>query len=143
MVLERQPDVLQSPTMAWIASLMADAGNPYAFGPDAALYGQKAAPLVVGDSELSISLDMAEQYADVDPTGAFVPANVYGTLSGAERPTRLAVAVNGTIAGLGSSFFNDGWQVTIIVDPSFLSAGDNDLQVFAVDPEGLRPIRMG
>lgn len=142
MVLERQPDVLQSPTMAWIASLMAEAENPYAFGPDAALFGQTAAPLVIEDSDLSISLGMTEQYLDVDPAAAFVPANVYGTLAGAERPTRLAVAVNGTIAGLGSSFFNDGWQVTIIVDPSFLSDGDNELQVFEVDAEGLRPIPM-
>ncbi len=139
-VLDRPPNVLESPSIERISSLIPDPANPYAFGPDANLVGQSVASLRVGESELSISLGMEKQLQEVDPDGAYVPANVFGTVSGGDRPSQLAVGVNGTIAGVGGSFFNDGWQMTIIVDPAYFVFGRNDVQIFEVSNDGLKLI---
>lgn len=138
--LDTAPDVLRSPTIAWISSLLTDETDPYAFGPDARLSGQDAAPLINGNSDISVTLPTKRRFDDVEPESPYLPANIFGTLSGTSEPTRIAVAVNGVIAGEGSSFYNDGWQVTVVVDPSSFVAGKNDVQMFAVEPDGLASI---
>lgn len=139
-VLARVPTATESPTITWIDSLTPDPLNPFASGPDGDLLAKDAEALIIGDSKMTVSLGMEEKLLTVDPEGPFIPANVFGTLSGSDGPSRIAVAVNGTVAGVGSSFFDEGWQMTVVVDPTYFVVGRNEVRVLEVNDDGLRMI---
>jgi hypothetical protein len=47
------------------------------------------------------------------------------------------------IAGMGSTFFRDLWQISLIFDPSLLVEGSNELRLYEVVPEGLLEVMVG
>jgi hypothetical protein len=108
----------------------------YAFGPDAGLVGlrvddvdEAAAPDVAAD------VDNEPLLADVDLASALSPAHVTGHLNGddAAGGMRLAVAVNGRIAGVTQSFrTGDSVAFSAYLPESAFAEGGNDVQVYAI-----------
>jgi hypothetical protein len=128
--------------------LFGAAGGPhdlYRVGPHGDLVGRS----VTGQTgspraSASIRIADAEQYADVDPSSRFVPALVRARVTGVQPGTWLAIAVNGTIAGVSPVFAGRGERTVIeaMIDPSLLAAGSNAITAYEVEPSGatLRPI---
>jgi len=137
------PDPLESPLVAWIDDEFPDLATPWAFGPNASLYGTGPADRVVGEpTSLVASLTMLPGLADVDVEAREVPAHVIGEMQGTDEPVEVVVALNGTIAGMGTTFLKDSWMISLMVDPAMLVDGANILEVYAVEAGTLRPIEV-
>lgn len=137
--LETVPDPTTSDYVDWIASLYPDPGNPWAQGPAASLVGSP--PEQVGTSQLTASMVNANQLDDVDLGTGYVPAHILGELHGAERPVELAAVVNGTVAGVGTSFHKEIWRISLMLDPTYLVEGSNTFELYEVTDAGL--LRIG
>ncbi|MCZ7529717.1 MAG: sulfatase-like hydrolase/transferase [Acidimicrobiia bacterium] len=87
-----------------------------------------------------------ETYAYIDTQGPFLPALVWGGLDSAtaEPGREFALAVNGVVAGIGSSFQNEsGLFFAGLVDPAHFRDGANDVEVFLIETDGtLRPVEL-
>ena len=108
-------------------------GRLYEIGPHPELIGQPAS--AAGD-ELDVDLAYKRDYANVDADPTYVPAHVVGRVNGPDRhPRDIAVAVNGTIRAVGSTFElavgDDGELVSVMVPESAFRKGRNQVQVFA------------
>jgi hypothetical protein len=122
-------------------------GDPWRIGPYPALLGQRA--LADGEAAgLGAALDFPERYRAVDPATGKLPLLVTGTLDGSVRGDgccALAVAVNGTVEATTHSFWTaEGEQrLAAMVPERALRAGENEIALFAVAPDGrtLRAIR--
>ena len=106
----------------------------FEIGPNPELIGQPAAS---AGRPLDVELSYAEDYENVDPASAYVPAHVVGRVNGRERPGRdIAVAVNGTVAAVGSTFTlavgDEGELVSVMVPESAFRKGRNRVQVLEV-----------
>jgi hypothetical protein len=119
----------------------------YAMGADSDLFGRAVAELSSGPaSGMRVALDHAHAYESVDPAGVEVPSFVEGTISGAPAPRqRIAVAVNGVVRGVASTYDSDGERrFGAIVPAAAFRRGRNEVAVFAVTGAGesrrLRPL---
>jgi hypothetical protein len=84
-----------------------------------------------------VDLSYAKDYEDVDPASGYVPVHVVGRVNGQERPGRdIAIAVNGTVAAVGSTFTlaegDEGELVSVMVPESAFQKGRNRVQVLEV-----------
>lgn len=90
-------------------------------------------------ADLTASIDAPERFTDVDASDRMVPAYVSGRVIGGE-PEAVAVAVNGVIGGWYdmSEVPNDetGRPFAVMVPPSLLRDGDNDVEVFLIEGSG-------
>jgi Sulfatase len=106
----------------------------YRIGPHQELIGE---PASAAGEKLPVELSAAEEYENVDPESGYIPTHVVGRVEGSERPGRdIAVAVNGTIAAVGSTFTlavgDEGELVSVMVPESAFRKGGNRIEVLEV-----------
>jgi Sulfatase len=104
----------------------------YEIGPQPELIGQ---PASAAGAKLDVELAYADEYEQVDPASGYVPAHVVGRVRGADRhPRDIAVAVNGTIRAVGSTFTlavgDEGELVSVMVPETAFHEGRNRVEVF-------------
>ena len=109
----------------------------YDVGGDSGLVGREVSELsAAGDSGARVDLVADGEYANVDLSTPFVPTWVVGTVSGGSGSGRdIAVAVNGRIQAVGSSFrlaTGGDELVAVMVAESAMRGGRNDVEVFEV-----------
>jgi Sulfatase len=107
-------------------------GRIFEIGPHPELIGQ---PASVAGPKLDVELAYADEYENVDPASGYVPAHVVARVNGPDRhPRDIAVAVNGTIRAVGSSFDlavgDEGELVSVMVPESAFRKGSNRVEVF-------------
>ena len=105
----------------------------YRIGPNQELIGE---PASAAGEKLDVELAHASEYADVDPASGFVPVHVVARVEGGGEAGRdVAVAVNGTIAGVGSTFTlasgDEGELVSVMVPESAFRPGRNRVEIYA------------
>jgi hypothetical protein len=119
----------------------------YRIGPFAPLIGQPLDQMRTGPpSPAAISLDKHSAFDSVDPASGSVPGLLIGNIR-AGPDTPIAVSVNGTIAGVSTTYSDEGFQGFAILIPDFLFVkGKNDVRLFAVEGNAgnavLRPLRV-
>jgi len=124
-------------------------GGPGLFGagPRPDLLGRRLADLRgarPGGPRLSI--DLAGDYAKVDPRSPYLPALVTGRLegAGAGKVHAVAIAVNGRVQATASINSYGGRRLAAMLPPQSLRPGRNRLRVFALSGSGtatrLQPI---
>jgi hypothetical protein len=104
----------------------------YRLGPNQELIGRPAS--AAGD-RLDVDFVYAADYENVDLDSPYLPNHVVGQVrSEGETGREIAVAVNGRIAAVGSTFElvegDEGELVSVMVPPSALRAGRNRVEVF-------------
>jgi Sulfatase len=104
----------------------------YEIGPHPELIGQ---PASAAGPKLDVDLAYADEYDNVDPASGLVPAHVVGRVNGPDRhPREIAVAVNGTIRAVGSTFTlavgDEGELVSVMVPETAFHKGRNRVEVF-------------
>jgi hypothetical protein len=107
----------------------------YRIGPNQELLGRSTE--AAGLEPLDVDFAYAADYENVKPGSAFVPAHVVGKVQdGADGGRDIAVAVNGTIVGVGETFTlaegEEGELVSVMVPPGSFRQGANDVQVYLV-----------
>jgi hypothetical protein len=142
-VVDPAPRVTESPMIEWIDSLLPEPADPFVFGPNGALVGTSVSELVDGTSDLTALVLTTDELAMVDLNSDYVPAHVIGELMGSDGPVAVAVALNGTIAGVGMTFDNDVWRISVMVDPQYIQAGRNEIALYEVTASGLLAIELG
>jgi hypothetical protein len=105
--------------------------RPFQLGPNQELIGKPAA---AAGEPLDVELSYASEYRNVDPATGYVPAHVVAEVNGPDRQRRdIAVAVNGTIVAVGSTFElaegEDGELVSVMVPETAFRKGSNEVQV--------------
>jgi len=142
-VLKRQPDAA-----AMARQLREHLGetdghlDPYRVGPYGALVHEEAALLARGSDAprlegATLRLDDDIRYDDVDLTSSAVPAFFGARAEGLGPDDWVAVAVNGTIAGMGPIHDGDGGlRVSAILDPQYLRDGHNDVRAYVIRENG-------
>ena len=106
----------------------------FEIGPNPELIGQPAAS---AGRALDVELSYGGDYESVDPASGYVPAHVVARVNGPEREGRaIAVAVNGTVRAVGSTFKltegDEGELVSVMVPESAFRKGRNRVQVLEV-----------
>jgi Sulfatase len=106
----------------------------YRVGPHQDLIGK---PASAAGEKLPVELSYATDYENVDPESGYIATHVVGRVGGREDPGRdIAVAVNGTIAAVGSTFTlavgDEGELVSVMVPESAFRDGRNRVEVFSV-----------
>jgi hypothetical protein len=106
----------------------------YEIGPHPELIGQ---PASAAGEPLDVDLAYKRDYANVGADPAYAPVHIVGRVNGPDRhPRDIAVAVNGTIRAVGSTFKlavgDDGELVSVMVSESAFHKGRNDVQVLQV-----------
>ena len=109
-------------------------GRIFEIGPNPELIGQ---PSSAAGPRLDVELTNAGEYERVDPASGFVPVHVVARVNGPDRhPRDIAVAVNGTIRAVGSTFTlavgDDGELVSVMVPESSFRRGRNEVEVLEV-----------
>jgi sulfatase-like protein len=104
----------------------------YRIGPNQELLGR---PASAAGERLDVDLVYAEDYEEVDLDSPFVPTQVAGHVRSDGEPGReIAVAVNGTIVGVGSTFElatgDEGELMQVMVPPDAFRNGRNRVEVF-------------
>jgi hypothetical protein len=106
-------------------------------GPNRELLGRPAGS--AGLEPLEVELIYGPDYEKVDLDSPFVPAHVVGRVAdgGEEEAGReIAVAVNGTIVGVGETFTvadgEEGELVSVVVPPGSFRQGRNEVEVLLV-----------
>jgi hypothetical protein len=105
----------------------------YRIGPHQELLGKTPAGLRPLDVDFAYGAD----YENVDPESPFIPTHVVGQVQGGGDGGRdVAVAVNGTIVGVGETFTlavgDAGELVSVVVPPESFKPGANDVRVYLV-----------
>jgi hypothetical protein len=106
----------------------------YEIGPHPELIGQ---PASAAGEPLDVDLAYKRDYANVGADPAYAPVHIVGRVNGPDRhPRDIAVAVNGTIRAVGSTFKlavgDDGELMSVMVSESAFHKGRNDVQVLQV-----------
>ena len=127
------------------------AGGPFAMGPHPELMGRHLDDITVaGPTDVTIDLDDEELFANVQPSGSFVPVRIRGLASvpgqGAPALT-LAVAVNGIIQAATHTLPAPGPTAifSAMVPANAFRPGSNQVEVFVIsvdseeNPTLLRP----
>ncbi len=115
----------------------------FALGPYGSLLGQRADALVRRSSSGASRLWSPALYDDVDLAGV-VPAQLTADVSGLTPDDWVAVAANGTIAGVGPVYEGkEAFQTVAMLDPSLLQDGPNTIDLYRIGADGasLRPLR--
>lgn len=116
----------------------------YALGPAAALVGQEVDGRIGPESPGAVRTADPSVFDDVDPEAPVQPALYVAQVVDVEPGSWIAVALNGTVAGLGPVYTGrDGVvMVEAMLDPSVMIRGENEVQVFRVgeDNATLHPI---
>lgn len=129
-----------------VDSLLPAAGEPlrwWRVGPGRDLVGQAATDIgVLGTAKASATVDQAAFTRDVDPDAPSVPAYLSGHLDGTGPGETVAVALNGRIGGVATTFGWDGHDrfFAVMLPPEFLVAGRNEIDVYLVRDGGLEPV---
>ena len=132
---ERERDAIVARNQRLFGSGADGPGRIYRIGPNQELLGQ---PASAAGERLDVELAYASDYEDVDPASGFVPVHVVGRVRGGEAGDKrdVAVAVNGTIAGVGNTFTlatgDEGELVSVVVPDSAFRRGRNRVEVYAV-----------
>ena len=122
------------------AVLGGDSGtdDPYAIGPHRDLLGQPASRYVAPGVTTAGTATIGDptRFDRVDPTAARAPWSwIEGRVDGPDGDHPLAVAVNGTIAGLSSTDRRGagipGYYLVLLA-PRYFRAGPNDVSVYVV-----------
>jgi hypothetical protein len=111
----------------------------YGMGADSDLFGRSVVDLASGaPSRMRVELDHADEYDSVDPEAAVLPAFVDGKLTGtAASGQRIAVAVNGVVQGVATSYDSGGEiRFGALVPASAFRRGKNELAVFLITGRG-------
>ncbi len=125
------------------------AGGPglYGLGPHRELVGRSLAGLAVRQSsKWKATLDQRDELHSFDPGAVYVPVLLTGRLEGPPPGTALAIAVNGRVEAVASSFrYGAEVRFSALVPESAVRAGANSVEVYAVSgPAGaLRLERLG
>lgn len=104
----------------------------YRIGPNQELIGQPARSAAKSSARASIA--DAGELAKVDTKSFLIPNWITGRVSGGEG-LDIAIAVNGTIRGVGNTFklaTGGGELLAVMVPPSALRDGKNDVKVYEV-----------
>jgi hypothetical protein len=110
----------------------------YRIGPHQELLGRRVG---AGGGAGSVELFMAADYEDVDLRSDFLPTHVVGRVGGGGSAGRdIAVAVNGRIAAVGTTFTlaegEPGELLSVMVPESAFRRGRNRVDVFEVAADG-------
>jgi hypothetical protein len=131
-----RPSALAAAQRQWaILGPRALAGQMYAIGPYADLVGRPLEDPVVAGVLGAPQTAVGDKWADVDPASGFLPLLVSVTNpEGVASGDWVVAALNGVIAGVGPVFVSrdDVLLAEVMVDPSAVVPGANDLAVFAV-----------
>jgi Sulfatase len=126
-----------------IASFGASDGGAGLYGMgDTRLLGRPVAGLVSqANAPARVELANADLYTDVRPDARLLPSLVRGDVVGSIRAdSPLAVAVNGRVSAVTDAVTEDGAvQLDAMVPPDAFRAGNNTIDVFAVDGTVSRP----
>jgi hypothetical protein len=127
--------------------LVGPGGGPhdlYAVGAAADLVGQKVDGRIGSPADGVIHTTDLTVFDDIDPTAPVLPVLFTGLVVDVAPGSWVAVALNGTVAGLGPVFVGRDGIVTVeaMLDPSLMSPGRNEVQLFVVgeDDATLHPI---
>ena len=90
---------------------------------------------VEGNSNITVELDQAKLYENVDPGAPFVPAQITGLAmvnKNKETSLNLAISVNGKIQAVTRSYPSKDniHEWSAIVDESSFQAGKNEIEIF-------------
>jgi hypothetical protein len=141
--LEPLPDVLAGDVLALKSELFPKGSDGYRPSPNGHLVGDPLPADAPTAEDLVADLGDMDRYADVDPTSGIVPAHVVGSLTGRDDGVDLAIGLGDTVAGVGRSYrTEDGWQIAVMVDPSLFAEGANEVTVWEITADGLRPIEL-
>jgi hypothetical protein len=108
----------------------------YRLGDSERLIGHQAAVAAANGAGLQYRLDREGYYANVDLSAAELLTNISGQIirdgnASAERPLRLALAVNGSIRAVTETFTEDKKEsFSALVPEAALRAGCNDIVVY-------------
>ncbi len=116
----------------------------YRIGVHQALIGRLITDLKIEASGgLSFSIDQLESLSSVDFNNSYIPAYITGDISTDKEfyeKTPLAIAVNGTIAAVTTSYATeDGIQYSVIIPENFLREGNNVVNLFSISEIGGSP----
>jgi hypothetical protein len=116
----------------------------YAVGPAAELVGLETEGRVGPVSPGAVRTADPAAFDDIDPSAPTQPVFYVAQVVGVEPGSWIAVALNGMVAGLGPVYVGreDVAMVEVMLDPSLLEPGRNELEVFRVgeDDATLHPI---
>jgi hypothetical protein len=123
----------------------ADLAPLFGRGRFAGFVGRPVTALSVSASQTLVAdLEGDEQFAAVDPSRRLVPANLAGSVSGADLPTddpAIAIAVNGVVRAVTPLIrAGQGGRFEAIVPASSFTAGANDVAVLVVSGSRDRPL---
>lgn len=138
-------DVHASRMGGWIRNQMIiqdnDQNDFYRLGRYGGLVGRPVSELgpIATAAGGTAKVDSAKAYDDVKPDSGVLPAMVRARLSGVKNGW-VAVALNGTIAGVGPTFGGDGGiEMAAILNPKYFRADANTLTVYKVDGDRHAP----
>ncbi|MBA2630626.1 MAG: sulfatase-like hydrolase/transferase [Thermoleophilaceae bacterium] len=143
-VFEREKQVVWDRNLRLFGTGRDGPGRVYRIGPNQELLGRPVgrAAAVPGSS---VGFAYEDDYADVDPRGGYVPAHVVGRVQGGGEPGReVAVAVNGRVAAVGTTFTlangEEGELFSMMVPESAFRAGRNEVALYQVEAGALRKL---
>ena len=109
----------------------------YAQGPHAGLAGRSIASFPHGGSvQRGLVVENEKDIRDPDPERG-LPVFINGTLGRTTAGETVVVALNGTVAGIGETFVEDGTtKLAVIVPPGLLKARGNEMRVYLLQADG-------
>ena len=122
------------------AFLVSDGGphDPFRIGPHGDLVGEPVASLTLTPPAGTVHANKWTAYDHIN-FDKVLPALFEATVTGVEPDEWVAVALNGTVAGVGPVYRFDGTdetRIVVMLDPSFMRSGQNTLDVFRIDSTG-------
>ncbi len=109
----------------------------YGIGPSAELHGRQVAELAGPDSDAEATIIDGASARDYEPGADVMPARVAGTVDGVAAGDPLAIAMNGSVAATTYAYEGEyGTEFSAMIPPRLLKAGDNEVQVLAIDGKG-------
>jgi hypothetical protein len=115
----------------------------YRVGPHGDLVGRPVAELDVGSPATGIQVQASnpDSYAAYSAASPYTPVRFDATVSGLGPGQWIAVALNGVVAGTGRTYESEGaTRLALMIDPSLLNEGPNDVSYYLVEDGRLRPI---
>jgi hypothetical protein len=122
-----------------VRAALGESGGPhdgFRFGPYGALVGQPVASFVRESPRGTVAVDNHVAFDDVRPDG-LIPAAFAASVQGVDAGEWLAVAVNGTIAGIGPTHrVDEAIRVVAMLDPALITEGKNLIDVYQIEEAG-------
>ncbi|MDX2418860.1 MAG: sulfatase-like hydrolase/transferase [Xanthomonadales bacterium] len=110
----------------------------YQIGAHQELIGRQIMDMEFNDNgEISVSIDQSEYLSSVDFSESYIPAYITGDIVNEEshhEATPLAIAVNGTISAVTTSYLTkDGHQFSVIIPENSLQEGNNLVSIYSIN----------